>query len=298
MGFDPSDNHIWYYNGTPAAQVVIALDYILPTVAKIAAPDLVISGPNAASNTDDVFLSSIYGKMGATYVALERDIPAMVFWTDNDLILPYTAINTSTRTGLQDPSTITARLASTLAEAFIKKASGDRVLPKGYGVMVDLPYISSDASDKCTNPPFVLQSRSTGYPGAKAAYSVKTGVFSHSYAAADNTHGAGGDDKEVSSRCVSSVTIFAVKYDPTEQRECFSLADVTAIVPVVVHHNGSMPAIGGLGPNASISSNVSRPPPDGTTTMPPPQTITGLGVACQWSSSIILLGLAIWGFMY
>ena len=297
MGFDPSDNHIWYYNGTPAAQVVIALDYILPTVAKIATPDLVISGPNAASDTD-VFLSSIYGKMGATYVALERDIPAMVFWTESDLVVPYTAIKTSTKPGLQDPSTITALLASSLVEAFIKKASGDRVLPKGYGVMVDLPSVTSGTSDKCTNPPFVLQSRSARYPGAKASYNVKTGVFSHSYAAADHTRGADGDDKGVNSRCVSSVTIFAVKYDPTEQRECFNLTDVTAIVPVVVHHNGSMPVIGGLGPNGSISSNVSRPPPDGTTTMPPPQTITGLGVACQWSSSIVLLVLAIWGFMY
>ncbi|KAK3984007.1 putative acid phosphatase [Cladorrhinum sp. PSN332] len=299
LGFDPSDDHIWYYNGTPAAQVVVALDYILPTFGKIASPDLVISGPNAAS-TSDFFLRSISGAMSATYVAIERDIPAMVFWTGNNVPIPYTWLNASTKAGLQDPSTITARLASSLVQAFITKSAGGRVLPPGYGVTVKLPYITSATSDECTNPPFVLQRLSAGEVGAKATYNSKTGLFNQNLGASGtNNFASDGMDENlnmINSTCISSVTVFAVKYDTTYHRECFNVTDVTAIIPIVVQSNGSVPVPGGLGPNASVSSNVSQPPPDGPSSHPP--AIISIGSVGQWSSSVIMLGLAIWAFMY
>ncbi|KAK4160287.1 putative acid phosphatase [Cladorrhinum sp. PSN259] len=302
LGFDPADNHIWYYNGTAAAQVVIALDYILPTYGKIASPDLVISGPNAAA-TSDFFLQSFSGTMSATYVAIERDIPAMVFWTGNTVPIPYTWLNTSTKTGLQDPSTITARLASSLVEAFITKAAGGRVLPQGYGVTVKLPYITSATSEQCTNPPFVLQRMSAGEVGAKATYNAKTGLFTQIHGASSGINNLFADDIDESieaanSTCVSSVTVFAVKYDTTYHRECFNVTDVTAIIPVVVQINGSVPVPDGLGPNASVSSNVSQSPPDGPSPQSHPPAIISMGSAAQWSSSAIMLGLAIWGFTY
>ncbi|KAK4225852.1 putative acid phosphatase [Podospora fimiseda] len=259
LGPDPSDDHIWYYNGTPAAQVVVGLDYILPTFGKIASPDLVISesGPNAAS-TSDFFLQSISGTMSATYVAIERDIPAMVFWTGNNT------------------STTTARIASTLVQAFINKAAGGRVLPPGYGVTVKLPYIT----DECTNPPFILQRLFSG-----VTYNAKSDLFTQ------NTN-------MMNSTCVSSVTVFAfemVGYDTTYHRECFNVTDVTTIIPVVVQSNGSVPVPGGLRPNASVSQ---PPTPDGPFSHPPTIISMGSVAVGQWSLGIMMFTIGIWACMW
>ena len=50
IGPDPLDDHIFYYNGTPAACVFVALDYVLPNFADFKVPDLVLSGPNYGTN--------------------------------------------------------------------------------------------------------------------------------------------------------------------------------------------------------------------------------------------------------
>ncbi|KAK0710526.1 hypothetical protein B0T21DRAFT_298137 [Apiosordaria backusii] len=230
--------------------------------------------------------------MGATYVAIERGIPAMAFWTGNDAI-PYSSLNSSTKVGFQDPATINGRLASNLAQAFIAKANGDRVLPEGYGVTVDLPYITSETSDECTNPPFVL-TRSTQDLGVKVAYNHKSGVFNRMHTGTgyneDDTNTVG----TVNPKCLSAVTVFALDYDAARRRQCFNLADVTAVIPVLVHANGTAPLIGGLGANASISGNISLPPTAVVTSPPSVQTtVTSIATLVQWSVSSLVLGLVV-----
>ncbi|KAK0660871.1 putative acid phosphatase [Cercophora samala] len=293
LGTDANDNHIWYYNGTATAQVLVALDYIFPTVCGLEGPDLIISGPNSGSNSD-AFLQTLTGAMGATYVAIERGIPAMAFWTGNDAIV-YSSLNSSTKAGLQDPATISARLASNLAQAFINKANGDRILPEGYGVTVDLPYITSETSDECTNPPFVL-TRATQDVGLKVAYNHKSGVFNRmqtdaGYKQLENTNIVG----TVAPKCLSAVTVFALDNDAGHRRQCFNVADVTAIIPVLVHTNGTDPFTGGLGANASIAGNTSSqtPTPVGT---PPPSVqtaVTSIATLAQWSAISLALGLVV-----
>ncbi|KAK4178954.1 putative acid phosphatase [Triangularia setosa] len=292
LGTDPTDNHIWYYNGTSTAQVLVALDYIFPTICGLEAPDLVISGPNSGSNSG-AFLQAISGAMGATYVAVERGIPAMAFWTGNDATA-YSLLNSSTKAGLQDPATINARLASNLAQAFISKANGDRVLPQGYGVTVDLPYITSETSDECTNPPFVL-TRSTPDVDVKVAYDHKSGVFNRMHTdAGHNQFEATNTVSTINPKCLSAVTVFALDYDAARRRQCFNLAGVEAIIPVLVHSNGSAPLVGGLGANASIMGNSSQPPTVVVTSPPSAQTaVTSIATLVQLSISSSVLGLAV-----
>ncbi|KAK4641515.1 hypothetical protein QC761_501170 [Podospora bellae-mahoneyi] len=293
LGTDPTDNHIWYYNGTATAQVLVALDYIYPTISRLEAPDLVISGPNSGSNSG-AFLETLSGAMAATYVAIERGIPAMAFWTGNEATV-YSSLNTSTKAGLQDPATINARLASNLVQAFISKANGDRVLPEGYGVTVDLPYITSETSDECTNPPFVL-TRATQDVGVKVAYNHKSGVFNRMHTDTGyKQFEATNTVSTVAPKCLSAVTVFSLDYDASHRRQCFNLADVTAIIPVLVHSNGTTPLTGGLGANASIAGNSSSQPPTPVEAPPPSgQTaVTSIATLAQGSVNLLVLGFVV-----
>lgn len=111
MGPDPLDNQIWYYNGTPAACVTVALDHVLPLHAPFSVPDLFISGPNYGTNLGP-FVFTLAGTLGATYTAISRDIPAIAASTGNNGQTPYFWVNETTPAGLPDPFTISARLTA------------------------------------------------------------------------------------------------------------------------------------------------------------------------------------------
>ncbi|KAK3689274.1 5'/3'-nucleotidase sure [Podospora appendiculata] len=301
IGTDPHDSHIWYYNGTPAAQVFVALDYVLPTFASFSTPDLVVSGPNSGWSVGP-FLYSLSGTMGAVYAAIERDIPAVAFASGNDIPEPYFWVNSTTKVGLQDPATINARLAATFIQSLIDKAAGSRVLPEGYAVSVNLPYITSYTSDICTNPPFVIARMANNASIVdKAVYDSKTGLFSYesiNIAGGNQCIGGNcnlpGETDVLSSGCKSSVTIFTVDFDPRNNAVCFNVSDVTEIVPIVVQVNGTTPPLGGLGANASVIGN----PPAAATSAPPfMPTITNIGMKAQWSVSCLILGLGVGVFL-
>ncbi len=301
IGTDPTDDHIWYYNGTSAAQVLVALDYVLPNYAKFHTPDLVISGPNAGW-TLGPFVYTLSGAMGATIAAVERGIPTVAFSSGNSDPAPFSWVNASTKVGLQDPATITARLATSLVQSMIDKAAGSPLLPKGYGMTVNMPYITSFASDKCTNPPFML-TRMGANTANKVAFDQKTGLFDVSADTA--VSGPGGhvlptERDVINSQCLSSVTLFTVQYDTSFHGQCINISDVTAVVPLVVHINGSTPPVGALGPNATVVviGNVSHPQaPAPSSPQPSLPTITGFGVKTQWSMSALMLGLGVAAFV-
>lgn len=82
LGQDPNDSHIWYYNGTPASCTMVGLDYILPTFGNFSQPDLFVSGPNFGNNVG-TFAFTGSGTNGATYTAIERNIPGIAFSAAN-----------------------------------------------------------------------------------------------------------------------------------------------------------------------------------------------------------------------
>ena len=268
IGQDPHDDHIWYYNGSPATQVLVALDHVLPNHANFSVPDLVMTGPNYGLNIGP-FLYSISGTLGATQTAIERGIPAIAFAGAYGKHTAYYDIQASTSAGLQDPATIMGRLAANLAQAFIDKSSrandtlGGRVLPLGYGVSVNIPLISSFTDDSCVNPPFV-RARMTGGGEftSKAVYDKATGLFgSANYADAGTNMCINGncslpaETEVISSGCKSSVVLFTIDYDAPYGVS--NLTDpYTALLPNIVQLNNATDLVGGLGVNASVQGTT------------------------------------------
>ncbi|TAQ85386.1 hypothetical protein B7494_g6287 [Chlorociboria aeruginascens] len=281
IGTDPNDSHIWYYNGTPSACVQVALDYVLPNFASFSVPDLVLSGPNYGTNLGP-FLYTLSGTIGATYTAVERGIPAIAYSGTNAVQTAYYSLNTTTKAGLKDPATITGELAANLAQQLITNAKGGRILPLGYGVTVNIPYITSFTDSSCVNPPFI-QTRITGGADVdSASYNATSGLFSY-----ENVVPAGanqclngdcslpGETDILSKGCQSSVSIFTVDYDAPLQ--CHASPDLRPLLMPLVQYANSSNIVGGLngttavygnGTTGSSSSSASASASTSTTTAP------------------------------
>lgn len=316
LGTDPHDDHVWYFNGTSTAQVIVALDYILPTFGDFHSPDLVLSGPNFGW-TVGPFFYTVSGTVGAAITAIERGIPAIAFSSGNNIPIPYTWVNATTKVGLRDPATITARLAATLVETLVQKANGGPVMPGGYGMTVNFPFITSLTNASCLNPAYVLTRMSPALPG-KAIFNHKTGLFGlreeesaqHRLAAAfSRLHGA-PENKNVlpvehdviSSHCTSSMTVFTLQLDGTGRGECLEVPDLADLVPFVSCDNKTLPPIDPSFPagNATIIVVVngsSSQTPTPTRPLVPPPTIKGLGSKMQFSLSAFVLVLFVAGFV-
>ncbi|CAI6021199.1 unnamed protein product [Clonostachys chloroleuca] len=257
FGQDPIDPNIFYYNGTPATMVFLALDYVLPKYANLSTVDLVLSGPNFGLNLGP-FLYTISGTIGATYAAVERGIPAIA----------YSATYSSTAGGLQDPAVITGRLAANLAQSFITKAAGKRILPLGYGVNVNIPYITSFSNNTCVNPPYILTRMTSGAIVDKAVYNATTGLFRYGDLVADGVNqcingdcSLPGETLVVNSGCQSAVSFFTVDYDAPSPKQCGNTTDILTLVPPAVNFWNSTNKVGGLGANSTVTA-----PSNGTNT--------------------------------
>ena len=102
-------------------------------------------------------------------------------------------------------------------------APGQRLLPQGYGVTVNTPFITSLTNDSCVDPPFI-QTRLTG--GAvydKAVFNATTGLFRYADIVPPNGVGGNsfingdfslpGETEILDGGCQSSVSVFTVDYD-------------------------------------------------------------------------------------
>jgi 5'-nucleotidase len=214
LGPDPHDNHIWYYNGTPAACTAVGLDYVLPNFADFDVPDLFLSGPNFGDNVG-TFAFTGSGTIGATYYAIERNIPGIAFSGANPT-QSYTTLTNTT-----NPATWAAELSVELVERLVNNTkAGERLLPLGYGLNVNYPPLNSS----CQSPPFI-QSRFSGGSGMpQIYYNTSTGLVgipNNNYfglvpAGANQCYN--GDcgfpgESVVVTACETSVTIFTVDYD-------------------------------------------------------------------------------------
>lgn len=239
FGTDPSDSHIWYYNGTPAACTFFALDYVVPRYWNGTQPDLLVAGPNFGLNAGP-FLYTLSGTMGATYAAAGRGIPAISFSASNDTQRSYKEVDRSvTAEGLPtDPATLNARLAVKLVNELARSAAQpgpakQPLLPSGYGLNVNFPEISSAPGSSCVDPPFYLTRLSGGADTDRAAYNETTGLFH--YADLVPPEGTGinacinGDcwlpgETELVSKCATPVSIFTVDYDAPATLKTASVA--------------------------------------------------------------------------
>jgi len=216
FGTDANDSHIWYYNGTPAACVFFALDYVVPNYWNGTKPDLLVSGPNFGNNAGP-WLFTTSGTIGATYSAIERGIPGIAFSAGNGGQRGYKSIVSSTKSGYPDPATIAGNLSTQIVNQLQANSKGSPILPTGYGVSVNYPDITSLTDTSCVSPPFI-QTRITGGASVDTAvYDASTGLFSSGSTSGANTC-INGDcslpgESTILSKCESSVSVFTVDYD-------------------------------------------------------------------------------------
>lgn len=118
VGREGEGSDIYYVGGTPVMALLHGVDVLSDT-----APDLVVSGPNEGHNLGTVTNTS--GTVGAAVMALKRGIPAIAVSADrNEQSSPPAAI-----------ADVVVKLVSQLEE----NSKGERLLPKGVALNVNLP---------------------------------------------------------------------------------------------------------------------------------------------------------------
>lgn len=76
------------HNGTPAAYAAVGLDYMLSTFANFSTPNLFASSLNFGWQRKHS-RSTGSGTMGATYYAIERNIPGIAFSAQHLPVEPH-----------------------------------------------------------------------------------------------------------------------------------------------------------------------------------------------------------------
>ncbi|EST07298.1 Survival protein SurE-like phosphatase/nucleotidase [Kalmanozyma brasiliensis GHG001] len=224
-GLNVTDPGLRYFNGTPAACAGWALDhdaqYFFNATSRndsTAGVDLVVSGPNEGTNLGP-FLYTLSGTIGASYFAVERNVPAIAFSASTD-VRQYTSLNLS---DVDDESvkiaTYSANFVSTVADNAKASNSSARVLPLGIGLTVnypeiaptgnctDLEWVHTRLTGKAIIDRFVVNS-TTGLP-TYANY-VSEGVNA---CLAGNCSLPGETDVVENGNCQASASIYSVDYD-------------------------------------------------------------------------------------
>ncbi len=221
-GHDKGDKNIWYFNGTTAACVAFAFDYVFPLYFQEIEIDLVISGPNKGNNIGPMSLTSS-GTIAGAYNGIARNVPAISFSGSNK---PPNA-SSSYLDGLSNDPNLSANIyARKVVELtnhiFRLFDNGKKMLHPGVGLNVNFPKVSEVSDIGCMDPPFVY-TRFNG-PGSrykKLVYNATTGIFDKQFgssSALDQVfHGIKGIPDESSiinnkTNCKSAITAFAIDF--------------------------------------------------------------------------------------
>ncbi|OCT51594.1 Acid phosphatase [Cladophialophora carrionii] len=220
IGRDPNDPDIWYYNGTPAAVTYVSLDYVIPNFYGNRSIDLYVGGPNFGLN-QGYFYYTLSGTIAGTYAAIQRNLPGIAFSGANSEQRSYTWINKTTPSGHPDPATIQAQLATNLVNQLVNATRGkDRILPLGYGLNVNTPFITSLTNDSCVNPPFIQTRLGGGGTTDKAVWNATSGIFTFANLITEGNNvcingncALPGETPVVDNGCYGAVSVFTIDTD-------------------------------------------------------------------------------------
>lgn len=276
----------------------------MPNFGTFKVPDLVLNGPNFGWNLGP-FLYTLSGTVGATYTAVERGIPAIAFSAGYSIQTPYFWTNTTTAAGLKDPATIAGELAANLAQQLINNSKGGRLLPLGYGISVNIPYITSLTNNSCVNPPFI-QTRMTGSADVdEAIFNATTGLFAFGNVVPDGANqcingdcSLPGETAILNVGCQSSVSIFTVDYDAP--LTCHAAPDIRLLLMPLVQYANSTTLVGGLNGTTGVfgngtSTNVTVTP---TATTTPSVVPASRAAYTRFSWTAVTMGLIASGAVY
>lgn len=225
-GHETDDHHVWYFNGTPAACVAFALNYVEPFYFKNSTTtfDLVVAGPNEDNNASPA-LFTVSGTMGAAYNAVYRGIPAVAFsgyYQKHSFFAKHLALNDTSA-----PATIYANLVVDLVES-IFEAQGDLplALPLGTGLSVNFPAVGSDDAN-CTNPKWVPSRLTGAYArGWDLVYNATSDSiewtldvvpFAGDFVCHNGDCSLPSENAVLNDKCTSPVSVFSIDYDANTQ---------------------------------------------------------------------------------
>lgn len=193
---------------------------MIPTYYNNRSIDLVVAGPNFGTNLGP-FLYTLSGTAGYTYTSVGRGYPAIAFSGGNSEQRSYTWINQTTASGYPDPATIQAQLAVDVINSLVNSTrAGQRILPLGYGLSVNTPYITSLTNDTCVNPPFVQTRLTGGADYDRAVFNATSGLFTYANIVPPGGNrcingncALPGETTVLNAGCYSSMSVFTVDYD-------------------------------------------------------------------------------------
>ncbi|CCG21167.1 Pho100 inducible acid phosphatase [Candida orthopsilosis Co 90-125] len=218
-GHEEEDDHIWYFNGTPASSIAFGLQYVIPEKFNNASIDLVVAGPNEGTNLSPGMFT-LSGTVGATYNSVYRGYPAVAFSgsnSNNSFFKDSLDLNDTS-----EPSTIYANKVTEFVDQ-IFKAQGDnsRALPLGVGLNVNFPKVGYE-NESCTDPAWVF-TRLTGQyaSGADLKYNASSNSFEWAQTSWQALTVCNNGDCSLPSenlivehtKCATSVSVFAIDYD-------------------------------------------------------------------------------------
>lgn len=217
-GHDDDDKDMWYFDGSPAACVGFAFDYLLPNKYPNVTIDMVIAGVNQGPNLSPGFFTSS-GTMGATTAGIYRGYPGVSF-SGSSLNSSFFKDNDGDQ---YNPSNIYAQKAVQLIDLLF---DNDPVLPKLTGLNVNFPEVGYllDDETKCVDPVWKLTAlMSGGIFAPTVEYDNSTKEFSSYYEYHDDLEGdcQKGDTacnlpNEYNifwaRNCTASVSVFTVNY--------------------------------------------------------------------------------------
>lgn len=221
-GHEADDDHIWYFNGTPASCVAFAINYIQPYFFKNENSkfDLAVAGPNEGTNMSPSTFT-LSGTIGATYNAIYRGIPAVAFSgsnTNNSFFKDDLDLGNP-----NSPPVIYANLVVKFVTALFEN-QGDlpSALPPGVGMNVNFPPVGAQ-DPQCCDPDF-MPARLTG--AYARAFDLQYNAISDTVEWTENilhpgNHVCHNGDCSLPTEdyvlghtwCHSSVSVFSTDYD-------------------------------------------------------------------------------------
>ncbi|EGW35196.1 uncharacterized protein SPAPADRAFT_69502 [Spathaspora passalidarum NRRL Y-27907] len=228
-GHEQTDDHIWYFNGTPASCVAFGLQYLPEYYNKSLKFDLIVSGPNEGDNLGEAAYTGS-GTIGASYNAIYQGVPGIAF-SGNNFNNSFFKDDMNLTDNMSPATIYGTKIVEFVNSVFAAQGKNKQVLPAGVGLNVNFPNVGY-LNETCTNPKWDLtwvNSRLTGdfASGADITYNKTSDSFVWTQTAWDALEVCENGDCKLPSEnyvvqfmnCSASVSVFNVDYDANSYLE-------------------------------------------------------------------------------
>ncbi|RLV92681.1 Acid phosphatase [Spathaspora sp. JA1] len=222
-GHEESDDHIWYFNGTPASCVSFGLTYLPQFLNKSIDFDLVVSGPNEGDNLGDAAFTGS-GTIGASYNAVYQGVPAIAF-SGNNFNNSFFKDDLNLTDNMAPATIYGTKIVEFVNEIFKSQGRNENLLPNGVGLNVNFPNVGY-LNESCTDPTWV-QTKISGRDAISPvlSYNQTTNSFTFGELPFNPLTLCLNGDCSLPSEsyvvgetvCAASVSVYSVDYDANEK---------------------------------------------------------------------------------